>query len=88
MALTIDDDAGRMVSDECATRADRWPDGAWTVTGRRGVYSRNQAITAMTIAELLATWDEPDSPLVRTLEAELDPPAYGYQTVEGLTDGA
>jgi hypothetical protein len=78
VALTIDDDAGRMVSDECATVADRWPDGGWTVTGRRGIYSRNQALTAVTIAELLATGDEPDSPLVRTLEAELDPPAYGY----------
>ncbi|MFF0864191.1 hypothetical protein ACFYUV_20700 [Nonomuraea sp. NPDC003560] len=78
MGFTIDDDAGRMVSDECETVAVRWPDRGWTVTGRRGVYSRNQAISAMTVAELLATGDEPDSPLVRTLEAELVPPAYGY----------
>lgn len=81
MAIEIND--GFMVSDECETRADRWPDGGWTVTGRRGVYSRNQAITALTVAELLATGDEADSPLVRTLEAELDPPAYGYLAEEG-----
>jgi hypothetical protein len=82
MAIKIDDEAGRMVSDECAAVARRWPDGAWTVTGRRGVYSRNQAITAMTIAELLATGDEADTPLVRTLVAELEPPAFGYVAEE------
>jgi hypothetical protein len=82
MAIEIND--GFMVSDECEARADRWPDGGWTVTGRRGVYSRDQAITALTVAELAATGDwEEDVSLAKTLEAELDPPAYGYLAEEG-----
>lgn len=83
MSIEINDDFGRMVSDECETRADRWPDGGWTVTGRRGVYSRDQAITALTVAELAATGDWEDVSLAKTLEAELDPPAYGYLAEEG-----
>jgi hypothetical protein len=78
VGLTIDDDAGRMVSDECDTVAVRWPDRGWTVTGRQGVYSRTQAITAMTLAESYAAGKTSDDPFVQGWEAELVPPAYGY----------
>ena len=83
MAVAIDEAAGRMVSDECGTVAVRQPGGSWAVTGRAGRYDRNQAITALTVAELLATGDEPDSPLVRALEDELTMPAHGYDPEEG-----
>ena len=72
MALRIDDLAGVMVSEECDAKAVRDGDGRWTVTGRDGTYSRNQAITAMTIAEALARGCDADDLLVQTLEAELD----------------
>ncbi|SEN88290.1 hypothetical protein [Nonomuraea pusilla] len=78
MGFTIDDDAGRMVSDECDTVAVCWPDRGWTVTGRRGVYSRNQAITAMILAESYAAGKTADDVFVRGWEAELATPAYGY----------
>jgi hypothetical protein len=61
----------RMTSDECDTVATRRPDGRWTVTGRPGVYDRNQAITAMTVDELRASGVPATDPLVQMLEAEL-----------------
>ena len=76
MPLHVDDDAGRMWTDMCDTVALLGPDG-WTVTGRDGVYDRNQAISAMTVAEALATGLTVDHPLVRTLEAELEEPRHG-----------
>lgn len=69
MGLTIDDD--RMTSDECDTVAIRRPDGGWTVTGRPGVYDRNQAITALTVDELRASGVPASDPLVQMLESEL-----------------
>jgi hypothetical protein len=57
MSVTINDDT--MTSDQndtVATLVDPVA-GLWTVTGRHGVHTRNQAITAMTIAELQARRD-------------------------------
>lgn len=51
MACTIGED--RMTCDAVpGTVATRIGDGLWTVTGRHGVYTRDQAIKAMMIAEL------------------------------------
>lgn len=72
MALTVDDDAGEMASSRCDMTATRLPDGRWTVSGRPGTtYDRNQAITALTIAEALADGYPSDHLLVQALEAEL-----------------
>ena len=70
MALLITDD--RMSSDLCATVATRRDDGRWTVTGRPGAYDRNQAITAMTLAEEYASGKTIEDPFVQGWEAELE----------------
>ncbi|MFI7125958.1 hypothetical protein ACIBQ1_09710 [Nonomuraea sp. NPDC050153] len=80
MAIEIDDDAGRMSSDECDTVAVRRPDGGWTITGRRGVYSRNQAITAMVLAERRAAGATDEDVFVQGWEAELVMPSHGFET--------
>lgn len=73
MSFTITDD--RMTSDltdAVATRVDAEA-GLWTVTGRHGVYTREQAVTAMTVAELRAhtsAWPN-ESILIASLEQEL-----------------
>lgn len=62
MSIRITDT--RMTSEDFDTVAERQPDGSWTVTGYLGrAFDRNQAITAMTLAEALATNPPPDSPL-------------------------
>lgn len=54
MSVTISDDTMTSdLTDTVATLIDPAA-GWWTVTGRRGVYTRDQAITAMTIAEFQA----------------------------------
>jgi hypothetical protein len=54
MSVRINDDTMTSdASDVIATLVDPAA-GLWTVTGRHGVYTRNQAITAMTIAEFKA----------------------------------
>lgn len=72
MPLLIDDEQGVMVLEGTDARADRLPDGRWTVTGRDGSYTRNQAVTAMTLAELYAAGRDANDPLVRDLETELE----------------
>lgn len=71
MACTINDEIGRMVSDECDTTATRQPDGRWTVSGRDGAYTRGQAITAMVLAERYAAGVGADDVFVQGWEAEL-----------------
>ena len=46
--------------------------GAWIVSDRpRRLFSRDQAITALTVTELLEIGHRPDHPLVLTFEQEL-----------------
>ena len=76
MALHIDDDL--ITSDACSPRAVRRPQGGWIVDGRLGMYSRNQAITAMTLHEVYARNEPPDDPIwvhVAAWERELEEPA-------------
>jgi hypothetical protein len=67
----------RMTSDLCAEVAEL-RDGRWLVTGYPGrTFDRSQAITAMTLAELMATDLPPGDPtslLVSDLRGELDIP--------------
>ena len=77
MVTTIDDLAGRMWSDESDTVAELQSDGSWTVTGRDGRYDRNQAITAMVLAESYANGTPADDPFVQGWEAELKEPRHG-----------
>jgi len=51
--------------------ATRQPDGRWQVTDQPGCYDRNQAITALTITELLRAGYRADHPVVRALQEEL-----------------
>ncbi len=71
MALRITDD--RIVSDLCPQVAQRGLCGRWTVTGCTGTYGRNQAITAMTLAEIRAQGLEDEyGPHIQGWEAELE----------------
>lgn len=73
MSLTICDD--RMTSQDHDTVADRISSDPelWIVSGRHGVYTRNQAISAMTVAEMRARKiPGPNSEiLIAALEQEL-----------------
>ena len=69
MALTITRTG--ITSDLTTVEAHRGSTGKWTVTGRPGLrLTRNQAITAVSIAEELAG-ARPNLALVATLEREL-----------------
>lgn len=71
MALTITD--AEITSDEVGETARR-ESGLWYVTGYPGrAFDRNQAITAMTIAEELAL-PEPRTWLITSLKRELGYP--------------
>lgn len=87
MSLTIDDDEGRMrlfVGDVYA-QAVRADDGTWSLPGdagtltaetappaRPGRFTRDQAITALTIIELTQQGYGEDHPLIKDLESELN----------------
>lgn len=76
MSLRIDDETGRMTSDRTAHRAIRNVDGSWTTTWLAAAeLDRNQATTAMTIAETVAagraTRRHPEWPHLIAWAAEL-----------------
>lgn len=75
MALTIDDAKGRMtlVCGDVAAAAVRRPDGSWAVPEREGTFTRDQAITALTIIEYRASGAGEDDPAIRQWETELQP---------------
>jgi hypothetical protein len=79
MALTITEN--RITSDEVTAVAQRWentreqvelggPEFYWTVTDLGDALDRNQAISAMTLAEELAR-PEPNRRLIESLRSEL-----------------
>ena len=68
MALRIGHD--RITSDVVDICAHRTADGSWHVDGWDRVFDRNQAITAMTIAEERSR-PHPDAVLIDSLEREL-----------------
>jgi hypothetical protein len=79
MSLRIDDDIMSLeVGGEVVATAWFSPHaaadgrGAWIVSDRPGrLLSRNQAIAALTVTELLEIGHSPDHPLVLTFEEEL-----------------
>jgi hypothetical protein len=73
VSITIDDDMGRMslVCGDVAAQAVRNTDGSWRVPERDGTFTRDQAITALTIIERRAGGAGDDDPHIRGWEAEL-----------------
>jgi hypothetical protein len=72
MSVTITEErmvlesGGVVIADACVR-----PDGRWQVSTWPEPVDRNQAITALTVAELLERGLPAGHPLVRTLRAEL-----------------
>jgi hypothetical protein len=59
------------INDKIIATATECDDGWWEVTYRPRFFRRNQAITALTVTELLETGYDSDGPLVMALGAEL-----------------
>jgi hypothetical protein len=72
MAITIQDHFMSLEIDGCviATARER-ADGWWEASCWPRFFGRNQAITALTVTELLETGHGADDPLVIALRAEL-----------------
>jgi hypothetical protein len=72
MAIKIDDDQMRLEIDGSVVAvANRRSGGWWEVTYWPRFFDRNQAITALTVTELLETGYGSDDPLVVALREEL-----------------
>jgi hypothetical protein len=74
MTITINDDEGIMVLEvngEVIATARERTGGWWEVSGWPRFFDRNQAITALTITELLETGRTRDDPLITALREEL-----------------
>jgi len=72
MAIKITEDFMALeIRGTITATATRPPDGRWQVTDWPGCYDRNQAVTALTITELLQAGYRADHPLVRALLEEL-----------------
>ena len=72
MAITIYDDCMTLeINGEVISQARRWPGGWWEVTCWPRFYDRDQAITALTVTDLLETGRGADDPLVAALREEL-----------------
>lgn len=72
MAIKIDDDLMKLVIDGTVIAvAKRQSGGWWEVTNWPRFVDRDQAITALTVTELLATGRRSDDPLVLALRKEL-----------------
>jgi hypothetical protein len=74
MAIRIDDpfmflEVDGLVVATARERSDGW----WEVTHWPRFFDRNQAITALTVTELLATGHSVDDPLMTALREELAP---------------
>ena len=72
MTIRINDDLMTLEIDGTViATAQRRTGGWWEVTGWPRFFDRNQAITALTVTELLETGDSNDDPLVVALREEL-----------------
>ena len=72
MAIKINDDLMTLeIGGQVISRARRRPDGWWEVTCWPRFFDRDQAITALTVTELLETGHDGDDPLVAALREEL-----------------
>jgi hypothetical protein len=72
MVIKIDDDCMTLqVNGEVISQARRRPGGWWEVDYWPRFFDRDQAITALTVTELLETGRSSDDPLVVALREEL-----------------
>jgi hypothetical protein len=72
MAIKIEDDLMTLEVDGAVlATARKRPHGWWEVSYWPRFFNRNQAITALTITELLDSGRDSDDPLVRALREEL-----------------
>jgi hypothetical protein len=72
MAIKITEDFMELeINGAVIATARRRPDGWWTVSYWPRFYDRNQAITALTVTELLETGHRSDDPIVVALRSEL-----------------
>ena len=72
MTIEIDDDLMTLEIDgDIIARAVKRPDGWWEVSCWPKFLDRNQAITSLTVAELLASGYSSDNPAVMALREEL-----------------
>jgi hypothetical protein len=72
MAIKIEDDIMSLEVDGAAlATARKRPDGWWEVSYWPRFFDRNQAITALTITELLDSGLDSNDPVVRALREEL-----------------
>jgi hypothetical protein len=72
MAIKIDDDLMTLEIDGTSiASARRRPGGWWEVTNWPRFFDRNQAITALTMTEMLEAGRGNDDPLVSALREEL-----------------
>lgn len=72
MAIKIDDDLMTLEVDGMTVAvAKRRPGGWWEVTNWPRFFDRNQAITALTVTQLLEQGHSNDHPLVSALREEL-----------------
>jgi hypothetical protein len=72
MAITINDDCMTLeINGEVISQARRRPGGWWEVDYWPRFFDRDQAITALTVGELLETGHGEDDPLVAALREEL-----------------
>jgi len=72
MEIHIDDDLMTLeINDTTIAVANRRPGGWWEVTTWPRFFDRNQAITALTLTELLESGYRSDDPLVLALREEL-----------------
>ena len=72
MAITINDDCMTLeINGEIVAGARRRPEGWWEVTCWPSFLNREQAITALTVTELLETGRDAGDPLLAALREEL-----------------
>jgi hypothetical protein len=72
MTIKIDDDAMTLeINGEVIARAAKRSGGWWEVSCWPTFLDRNQAITSLTVTELLASGYSTDDPLVTALREEL-----------------
>lgn len=72
MAIKIDDDLMTLeIGGEVISQARRRPGGWWEVTHWPRFFDRDQAVTALTVTEVLETGRARDDPLVAALRKEL-----------------
>ena len=72
MAITIHDDCMTLeVNGEIVAQATRRPGGRWEVSHWPRFFDRDQAVTALTITELLESGHSAGDPLVAALREEL-----------------